>query len=179
MATESGVLAEIGHFGRDLPLAAADALAELLAAAPLTFLQGMGRSGLVLRMFAVRLTHLAVPCHVVGDATTPSIRPGELLLVASGSGSTAGSVAVAARGREIGARVVALTAHPERPIASTAERLIALPGIAKTDRGGSIQPPGSIFEQMLLIFLEEVVLRLAVIRDPAYDAIARRHANLE
>jgi 6-phospho-3-hexuloisomerase len=179
MTGTSRVLDEIGSFGRALPLHAVGELADLIGSAPVVFLHGLGRSGLVLRMLAVRLTHLEVPCHVVGDPTTPAIQPGELLVVASGSGGTRGTVAIAERGREIGARVVALTAHPEAPIGVAADRVVALPGVAKTDRGGSVQPPGSIFEQMLLVLLEEVVLRLAARRDPAYDAVARRHANLE
>ena len=56
------------------------------------FVAGAGRSGLVLRMFAMRLMHFGPTVHVAGDTTTPAISSGDLLLVASGSGTTSGVV---------------------------------------------------------------------------------------
>lgn len=67
-------------------------LAAQLRAAPRVFVAGAGRSGLALRMAAMRLMHLGLAVHVAGDATTPAISEGDLLLVASGSGTTAGVV---------------------------------------------------------------------------------------
>ena len=60
------------------------------------FVAGAGRSGLVLRMAAMRLMHLGLNVHVVGDTTTVAISSGALLLVASGSGTTSGVVKAAA-----------------------------------------------------------------------------------
>ena len=178
----SVVLEEIVRFGAALPLARLDELCEAIGAAERVFLHGVGRSGLVLRLLAVRLTHLSLRCHVVGEATTPAIGPRDLLIAASGSGMTPGVVAIAERARAAGAAVVALTAHGEAALARDTAPVIVLPGTAKTDHPaavGSRQPPGSLFEQMLMLFLEELTLRLVAIRRLSCDAMARRHANLE
>ena len=68
---------------------------RLIGGAPRVFLAGAGRSGLVLRMAAMRLMHLGLDVHVAGDTTTPAIREGDLLIAASGSGTTAGVVKAA------------------------------------------------------------------------------------
>ena len=54
------------------------------------FVAGSGRSGLAMRSFAMRLIHLGLSAHVVGETTTPRITDRDLLLIGSGSGSTPG-----------------------------------------------------------------------------------------
>ena len=44
------------------------------------FMYGVGRSGLVARMFGMRLVHLGRDATIVGDTTTPAIRQGDLLM---------------------------------------------------------------------------------------------------
>ena len=52
------------------------------------FVTGQGRSGMVSRTFAMRLTHIGLNAYCVGDATTPNIDKGDLLVACSSSGST-------------------------------------------------------------------------------------------
>jgi len=52
------------------------------------FLQGAGRSGVAIRGFANRLMHLGFSVSVVGDISSPRARPGDLLIIGSGSGET-------------------------------------------------------------------------------------------
>jgi 6-phospho-3-hexuloisomerase len=73
------------------------------------FVAGAGRSGLVLRMAAMRLMHRGLNVHVAGDTTTPAIGSDDLLLVASGSGTTSGVVESAETAAKAGARIAALT----------------------------------------------------------------------
>ena len=61
-------------------------LATAIRAASGVFVAGAGRSGLAMRGFAMRLMHMRIPAYVVGDATTPALTPGEILVVGSGSG---------------------------------------------------------------------------------------------
>src|SRR3990167_7658365 len=44
------------------------------------FVTGQGRSGLVSRSFAMRLTHIGLNAYCVGDATTPNLNKGDLLI---------------------------------------------------------------------------------------------------
>jgi len=55
------------------------------------FVAGAGRSGLVLRMAAMRLMHLGLDVHVAGDTTTPAITSGDLLLVGLRVGNDLGT----------------------------------------------------------------------------------------
>src|SRR5690606_2731649 len=52
------------------------------------FVAGAGRSGLMMKAFAMRLMHLGLDVYVVGDTITRSIDQGDLLLIGSGSGET-------------------------------------------------------------------------------------------
>lgn len=49
---------------------------------------GAGRTGLALKMTAMRFMHLGFKVHVVGETTTPAILENDLLIVGSGSGTT-------------------------------------------------------------------------------------------
>ena len=48
---------------------------------------GVGREGLMMKALAMRLMHLGLDAHVVGDMSTPPIGKGDLLLVSAGPGS--------------------------------------------------------------------------------------------
>ncbi len=52
------------------------------------FLMGAGRSGLVAKAFAMRLMHLGFSVYVVGETTTPAVRPEDVVIAISGSGET-------------------------------------------------------------------------------------------
>ena len=49
-------------------------------------LYGVGREGLVMRAFAMRLFHLGYNVSVVGDMTAPHLGAGDLLIVSAGPG---------------------------------------------------------------------------------------------
>ena len=64
-------------------------LERRVLAADRVFVAAAGRSLLAIRGFAMRLMHFGFTAYVVGETVTPAIQPGDLLLIASGSGSTA------------------------------------------------------------------------------------------
>lgn len=156
-------------------------LAAQLRAAPRVFVAGAGRSGLALRMAAMRLMHLGLAVHVAGDATTPAIAEGDLLLVASGSGTTAGVVQSVRTAQRAGARIAAITTDPSSPIGSAAHVLVEVPAAGKTDHGSSItrQYSGSLFEQALFLITEIVFHTLWNADDATAQQLWQRHANLE
>jgi 6-phospho-3-hexuloisomerase len=145
------------------------------------FVAGGGRSGLALRMHAMRLMHLGLTVHVVGETTTPAIGPGDLLIVASGSGTTAGAVAAAGTARDVGARVAALTTDGDSDLAHLAHVIVVVPAARKTDHGGtaSRQYSGSLFEQALLMVLDAVFHTLWQADGTPAEDLWPRHANLE
>ncbi|HBR2675150.1 TPA: 6-phospho-3-hexuloisomerase, partial [Klebsiella pneumoniae] len=60
-------------------------LEQAIAEANAVFVFGAGRSLLMLKAFAMRLMHIGLKVHVVGDVVTPALQKGDLLLLASAS----------------------------------------------------------------------------------------------
>lgn len=158
-----------------------DAVLETLTSADRVFVLGAGRSGLALRMTAMRLMHLGFDVHVVGETTTPAISAGDVLLAASGSGTTAGIVRAVETAVEVGARVVAITTAPDSPLAHAADAVIVVPAAAKLDRSAtaSTQYAGGLFEQSVVLVGDAVFDALWRRSGLSADALWPRHANLE
>ncbi|MBC7724043.1 MAG: SIS domain-containing protein [Burkholderiaceae bacterium] len=162
------------------PRSLADA-ASALTAADAVFVLGAGRSGLALRMTAMRLMHLGLTVHIVGDVTTPAIRAGDVLLVASGSGTSAGIVGSARTAAEVGASVVALTTAATSPLAALATVVIEVAAADKLDRAAtkSDQYAGSLFEQSVVTIGDALFHTLWVRSGRSADDLWPRHANLD
>jgi 6-phospho-3-hexuloisomerase len=77
-------------------------LTSSISRAARIFVLGEGRSGLAVRMAAMRLMHLGLRVHVVGETTTPALNDGDVLIAASGSGDTPGVVMTAEQARTAG-----------------------------------------------------------------------------
>jgi len=155
--------------------------AHKVATAERVFLTGAGRSGLVLRMAAMRLMHLGLTVHVAGDTTTPAITDGDLLVVASGSGTTSGVVKAAQTALAAGAQVAAITTNPSSAVAELADALVVIPAAQKTDHGSNLsrQYSGSLFEQSLFLVTESVFQTLWEATAEPAEKLWLRHANLE
>lgn len=157
-------------------------LARRIARAKRIFVAGAGRTGLVMRMFAMRLVQCGLFVHAAGDATTPAIRKGDLLIIASGSGVTATMVVIARAARAAGANMILLTAQPRSTLARIAPEVVRLPVPLDARRPGglaSAQLLGTCFEQCLLIFCDLLIEEVAAARRQRESDLARRHANLE
>ena len=158
-----------------------DRLLDAILAARGVFCSGHGRSGLMIKAFAMRLVHLGLRAHVVGETTTPAIGAGDLLVVATGSGQTRTTLAIVDAARERGARTACLTAHPESAIGRAVDLVVELHGPITSDapHGRSIQPPGSLFEQALLIGCDAMVMALMQRLGTTEDEMRARHTKLE
>ena len=176
----SKVLDEVGGALGAADLEATERLVEAVRSARRVYLAGEGRSGLVARTFAMRLVHLGMTSYVCGDTVTPAIEPGDLAITCSASGETSITVHRAKRSHEAGAAVAAITAVSGTPLGAAADIEVVLP--APTKHGGgrpSCQFGSTLFEQVLLIYLDAVVLLLQQRAGASYDAMAAKHANLE
>lgn len=159
----------------------ADSLVASILAARRVFVLGLGRSGLLLRMFAMRLMQIGLEAHVVGDATTPAIEPGDLLIALSGSGRTETVVNLARKAGDCGARVLAITSSRATPLAALAGVVVLLPaGSVKTDVATSTRLPlANALEHAMALFLDAVGAMVAERCGQDNAAMMRRHANLE
>lgn len=161
------------------------ALAKACVEAKRVFVGGAGRSGFAARGFANRLTHLGLTAYFVGDPVTPSIGKGDLLVVGSGSGTTAGMLANVNKAKAAGASVGTLTIFPDAAIGQAADIVIAIPGATpkkdsqEADTAVSIQPMGSLFEQLSWLVYDGIILELMELTGETGDTMYPRHANLE
>ena len=158
-----------------------DNAATLLRAAPRVFVLGAGRSGLALSMTAMRLMHLGLTVHVVGEVTSPAIKSGDVLLVASGSGTTGAIVRAADTAQAIGASIVALTTAADSPLGRFAAVTVVIPAAAKQDHAGQVsaQYAGGLFEQSVLLVGDAIFHALWQASGATAEQLWPRHANLE
>ncbi|HEY1863571.1 MAG TPA: SIS domain-containing protein [Roseiarcus sp.] len=137
------------------------------------FFSGQGRSGLVAEMAAMRFMHMNRFAHFVGEATAPSIRAADGLVLVSGSGNTPVTIHFARIAKDEGAQIALVTREPASALAKLAHSVLHVP-IDATQQFG-----GSLFEQTSLIVLDAIVLELMqAVADP-HRLMMGRHTNLQ
>ncbi len=176
LAEVAAVLDRIGERGTR-------AFVAELSHARRVYLTGVGRSGLVVKAFGQRLMHLGWEVHLADEISAPGIARGDVLIACSGTGSTHLPVYMARKARPIGARVIALTARRKSPLGRLAHHAIVIPSpLEPRERQSGIrsrQPARSLFEQVLFLYLDSVILALKDEFGISTRKLARRHANLE
>ena len=99
--------------------------------------------------------HLGFTSYVVGDTTTPAFGEKDLLIVASGSGSTSSVTNVAAKAKLLGGTLAVITTRADSALGRMADHLVEVPVL--TDQvdgecmGRPLLPGGSLFEQATLL----------------------------
>jgi 6-phospho-3-hexuloisomerase len=145
-------------------------------------LYGVGREGLQIKGFAMRLFHLGLKAAVVGDMTTPPVGPGDLLVVSSGPGAFSTTQALIGVAKTAGARTLVVTAQPDGADARAADAVLVLPAqTMANDRGEkvSVLPMGSLYEGAQYILFEGMILSLREKLGISAEAMRANHTNLE
>jgi 6-phospho-3-hexuloisomerase len=137
------------------------------------FVTGQGRSGLVASMFAMRLMHLGMQVHLVGEVTAPAIRNGDWIMIVSGSGSTPISLSYANTAKNERAHVLAVTSDPRSHLSQISECTLTIPVVDSPQIGGSA------FEQGALLVLDALIVGLALDDPEAKVKMAELHTNLQ
>jgi 6-phospho-3-hexuloisomerase len=143
---------------------------------------GVGREGLMMRALCMRLMHLGLDAHVVGDMTTPPIGPGDLLMISAGPGAFSTALALLDVASQAGARTLVVTAQQGGLAAQHADMTIHLPAQTMADDRGataSLLPMGSLFEAAQLIFFDLISILLRERTDQTPEQMRARHTNLE
>lgn len=181
LAAVDEVVAEASAFLSRPDEDAAVALMAELRRADRVHVLGAGRSKLVAESFAMRLMHLGMQAHAVGEVTAPGVRSERDLVVAcSCSGETPTVVQLTRAAHDAGARVVVVTATGTSSLAALADVLVDLPECGRDGtRGGSVQFVGTLFEQGALLYLDAVVLTLERRLEADRARMLDRHTNLE
>jgi len=170
-------------------------VSELAAAAARggrVFVHGVGREGLMMRALCMRLAHLGLPAHCVGDVTAPPAGGGDLLVASAGPGAFSTVDAICGVARGAGARVLLLTARPVGEFPRRQADVVAhLPAQTMADEEEEAEaeaesapsraklPMGSLYEGAMFVLFEMVVLELARVLGQSPAQMRARHTNLE
>ena len=155
--------------------------AEILAARRIACF-GVGREGLMMKALCMRLMHLGLDAHFVGDMTTPPIGPGDLLIASAGPGTFSTVLGLQGVAKKAGARILVVTAQPNGEAPRGADAVIHLPAqTMANDQSGaaSLLPMGSLYEAAQLVFFDLVSILLREKTGQSSEQMRQRHTNLE
>jgi 6-phospho-3-hexuloisomerase len=154
-------------------------LIEEIVQAKSVHLYAMGRMQLSVRAFAMRLTHMGIPTHIVYDTTSPRIGQGDLLI--GHCAVTNVELNVVKLAKTAGARIALLTAHPENEHGQIADLCVRVPGqiFGGDQEVPSVQPMASLLEQALFLFTDIVVMLLIERKGVSVQTMQEHHTNLE
>ena len=157
------------------------ALVEAILQADRVFVCGTGRSLLMMKAFAMRLMHAGVAAYVVGETITPAITQGDLLIAGSGSGQTQTTLAMIQAAADRGADTAVMTGHRTSPVAEACDLVVEVPAPVTGDAAPatSVQLPGSLFEQCLLVMADALVLKIMERLGTTMAEMRTRHTKLE
>lgn len=160
------------------------AFVQALSSANHVILHGVGREGLMMRALAMRLFHLGLNAHVLGDMTTPPVGKKDFLIVSAGPGYFSSIAALVNTAQNAGAKVACFTAQPAATLPNNADLILTIPAQTMVDdeeesQTNSVLPMGSLYEGALYIYGELIVLELQQQLGISVDDMRSRHTNLE
>ena len=178
----ASAIAEVGDvLDRAIP-EQVDRMTTPILAAERIALYGVGREGLMMKSLAMRLFHLGLDAHVVGDMTTPPVGSGDLLIVSAGPGGFSTVDGLIGVAKTAGATTMCVTATPDGSAPQAADHVVHLEAqtMANDQNGGqSVLPMGSLFEAAQFLFFEMVILHLRETLGLDPDEMRANHTNLE
>lgn len=181
--TSNDVLSELRQTVESIDPAELERLTEAILGAEQVFFVGVGRVLLSLQAICKRLAHLGIKTHYVGEITEPAIRPTDLLIVGSGSGSSLFPLGIARKAREVAdCTIVHIGSNPNSPMKEVSDFMVRIPVRTKfylEDEIESVQPMTSLFEQALLIVGDILAKMIVDYRHLDMKGLWRYHANLE
>jgi len=178
-------LAEVGAVLTALPSANADRMCDAIVSANRIACHGVGREGLMMRGLCMRLMHLGLDAHVVGDMTIPPIGRGDLFLASAGPGHFSTIAALLGVATAAEATTCVVTAQPGGATSRQADIVIHLPAQTMADDRQTVDTPtsllpmGSLYEAVQFLFFELVVILLRERTGQHAEQMRARHTNLE
>lgn len=90
----------------------AERLVKLILETKRVFVLGAGRSGFMVKSFAMRLAQMGVEAYVIGETITTVMEENDLLVIGSASGETESLAAIARKAKKIKGIIVLITISP-------------------------------------------------------------------
>jgi 6-phospho-3-hexuloisomerase len=170
---------------------------ERMLTAKRVYVAGAGRSGIIARAFALRLLHLGFDVYVVGETITPALKPGDTLVVFSGSGETLSVTSICETVRGLGGSVCLITASTDSRMSRIADCVVNLGDLTGYYQGdkssyevrqvtgqyrsvsSAFAPLGTLFETLALVFSDAVISALMEVKKEGAGELQRRLTNME
>lgn len=173
----------IGLLLEEMDESAAEQLTRMLLRARRIFVTGKGRSGHIAQCFSMRLMQMGFDVHVPGESTCPRIKRADLMIAISCSGTTTSTVQFARISKDSGAKVAAVTAVPDAPLAELADHVLLVPVTGKDvkKRYRYVLGPynNTLFEEALLLYFDAMVYSILERKGIPKRLLSLRHTNLE
>ncbi len=134
---------------------------------------GAGRMGYSIQSFIMRLSHLGFKSFMIGDTSLPKINKNSLVIVNSSSGETLSIKILAEKAKEVGAKILTISANENSSIANLSDKLILIPAF------DSSQLMKSIYEQFSMLLFDHVIHLIVQELDLDEKWIANNHSILE
>ena len=176
-----------------------DVLCNYILAAPKIFVYSRGRVFLALKALSIRLNQLGITARAVGDITIPFISKDDLLIVGSPLGFPSSVDRYIKIAKNCGAKVIAVTSNPKGPLWVDCDGLVTINARAYTSHPEvfdkaelsageknavellnipSEQPMGTSFEQLIVLTMDYLILKLQRKLNQNENQLRARHANL-
>jgi 6-phospho-3-hexuloisomerase len=177
----SAVLDEIGSVLNRCDEAAFERFCATISSANRVACFGLGREGLALRAFCMRLMHMGFDTHMAGYVTAQPVAGGDVVLVTSGPGDLTLARSMIGLARKAGATVVVVTAQPDGPDPRAADLAVTIHAQTMADdaSGPSVLAMGTAFELAMAIYFDLCVIRIRELRGESLDTMRARHFNQE
>ena len=150
------------------------------------FLLASGRSAFILQCFATRLVHLGAEVYMVTNlGSIPALSNGDILIVLSGSGTTA--IVVSLLKNYVNTvkpyGIISITSHPETIIGRIGDITIKLKGRTKRDKvdlhddTAILTPEGTMFEIAAFVYLDAIIAELAIRMGRTNEDMLKKHSE--
>ncbi|MGC8645083.1 MAG: SIS domain-containing protein [Thermoplasmata archaeon] len=136
------------------------------------FVYGVGRSGIVGRMFAMRLVQLGLKAFIIGETITPVVTKNDVVVIISGTGETQGAILVAQICRRVKARIVSITSTKDSSVYRAGDYAIVL----KTNKPSDLAPLGTLFENSCHVLFDCMIAKMMELKGEREEDLRKRHA---
>lgn len=166
---------EISEVLLEIDKQATDQFIQYINNAKHIFVAGAGRSGLMASAFANRLMHLGCAVSIVGEISSPHSNKDDVMIICSGSGETLRLINQAKIAKSNQVKIIVIIGKKNATLAKLADFAIIIP----VDNVQSLQPMGTLFEQTVLLFLDNMILLLMDDKGETSQSMRARHADIE
>ena len=146
-------------------------LVNILKSTRRIYIVGIGKSGLVGKIFGMSLVPLGYEVYIVGETLMPAPKDTDVIIAVSGTGETDYPIKMAQIGRKVGAKIITVTSSPNSTLAGLSDLIFFVPGRSEKDgttayeitaEGTHGTLKGMFFEMSTLALLNAVAAALAI-----------------